>query len=474
MLRCSSDFLYTATISNCPGKLFEADMDSYVLSKLQSILCDFFNILQTKQKFQILCQEPKFSSICNWIIQYMITPFYQSILNDRINIENRCEYMKTLTALLNLGLFLNHQFPALYATSPFSFDPSPLTTLLVNPMEDSHLRDAGLTLLYSIHLIFPTQTLLAVANTVRDRTVFTWIWTTDLFNQPSVLIALKMRIKLLAARDQHMFIEILHSIHDALPNIYKNMTEQCITQLLSIISLCELKNNIDSNTVNEYTTTYVSLFQLLVSYYCSCEIIFDYLSSNTSISMQTYTSILSQSIDLYSNSVLYQYILPYIANNLSHFKKDGVSGDENEQALIDFIHDIAISYISRDNKYRDILVSQILFMNCINSMRHGYIETERFPEICAKLLRSEFNSSFPTTDQQSLSWLKLVFVENHFDTLRTRRALKDMITLCIYNHLGGISGQETINDANTMDNSQIDFSDPFIQQLFNVYVVLVR
>ena len=113
-------------------------------------------------------------------------------------------------------------------------------------------------------------------------------------------------------------------------------------------------------------------------------------------------------------------------------------------------------------------------MNCINSMRHGYIETERFPEICAKLLRSEFNSSFPTTDQQSLSWLKLVFVENHFDTLRTRRALKDMITLCIYNHLGGISGQETINDANTMDNSQIDFSDPFIQQLFNVYVVLVR
>ena len=57
------------------------------------------------------------------------------------------------------------------------------------------------------------------------------------------------------------------------------MTEQCITQLLSIISLCELKNSIspiltflsidiDSNTVNEYTTTYVSLFQLLVSYYC--------------------------------------------------------------------------------------------------------------------------------------------------------------------------------------------------------------
>ena len=51
----------------------------------------------------------------------------------------------------------------------------------------------------------------------------------------------------------------------------------------------------------------------------ACEIIFDYLSSNTSISMQTYTSILSQSIDLYSNSVLYQYILPYIANNVLCF-----------------------------------------------------------------------------------------------------------------------------------------------------------
>lgn len=206
MLRCSSDFLYTATISNCPGKLFEADMDSYVLSKLQSILCDFFNILQTKQKFQILCQEPKFSSICNWyivphdiitrIIQYMITPFYQSILNDRVSFSSLLFIFRStlkivantwrlwllssvfilypLHSFIDLGLFLNHQFPALYFIFLFSF-----YSLVMLPLLSLSIPLLLLHFLSTYILLYPTLSL------AHGRLSSPWCWIDPSLFHPS-------------------------------------------------------------------------------------------------------------------------------------------------------------------------------------------------------------------------------------------------------------------------------------------------
>ncbi|KAK8802002.1 hypothetical protein WA158_006397 [Blastocystis sp. Blastoise] len=468
ILRCSSDFLYTATISNQPGKIFEVDMDKYVLSKLQSILCDFFNILQTKQKFQVLCQESKFSSICNWIVQFMITPFYQAILNDRVNVENRCEYMKTLTGLLNLGIFLTQQYPDTFATSPFSFDPSPLTTLVVNPLEDSRIRENGLLLLYSIHIIFTHQTLLAVCNTVRDRYILTWLWTTAILSQSPALTALKMRIKLLHNRDSYIYIQVVHSINDALPNIQKDLTTEDIQQLLSVVKICSPTNDIDDSSTSEYTSTYVSLMQAFLQYFPNNSDIHSFLLT-TPLSLLSLSSIYSQTIDNYNNNTLYTYILPAISQKTLTFNPSGVSGDEGEQAIVDLLRDICTNYIEREKKDRDSNISRLLFLNSINCMRKGYIETERFPELCAKLLRLEYMSTSPlepVPETSSLYWIHLIFTEKYYDTLRTRHAFKDMISLCISKNTGGISGQGKEESTSTSDSN--NKNDPFVIQLFQI------
>ena len=157
-------------------------------------------------------------------------------------------------------------------------------------------------------------------------------------------------------------------------------------------------------------------------------------------------SITSPYLDTYSDHSLLRYFFPFLQQAvllllLSHsqigaMSVAGVSGNENDQDIVNLLRDLAVLLISSHTVNYD--VGFALFQCLLLAMRHGYIETERFPEITAKVVNfyAVKRSTIPaglTLDasiHDSISWIRGIFA-NSDDRHRDMRAIKEVVCVVL-------------------------------------------
>ena len=84
MVACTEDCFQTMFISYAPGVFTKPNMDYYVISSLMKAFRNILMILNTKPKFQILRDNPRFVQIMTWLQQSIIPQLVIGSKNDRV------------------------------------------------------------------------------------------------------------------------------------------------------------------------------------------------------------------------------------------------------------------------------------------------------------------------------------------------------------------------------------------------------
>lgn len=135
----------------------------------------------------------------------------------------------------------------------------------------------------------------------------------------------------------------------------------------------------------------------------------------------------------------------------------GVSGNEEDQDVINLLRDLAHFLLNSSTRPIDYTVGHELFLTLLLAMRRGYIETERFPEITANVISYYciLPSSYPRGTRfdalnESSKWIAEIFDDSD-DRLRDMRAITEVIGIV----LGINEVESTINSKVSSEVSEI-------------------
>ena len=84
IVACTEDCFQTMFISYAPGVFTKPNMDYYVISSLMKAFRKILMILNTKPKFQVLRDNPRFVPIMSWLQQCIIPQLVVGAKNDRV------------------------------------------------------------------------------------------------------------------------------------------------------------------------------------------------------------------------------------------------------------------------------------------------------------------------------------------------------------------------------------------------------
>ena len=148
-------------------------------------------------------------------------------------------------------------------------------------------------------------------------------------------------------------------------------------------------------------------------------------------------TIASPYVDLFDDTSLLHYLIPYLHATISKMSIAGVSGNEEDQDVINLLRDLTVSVLhsSRPINYD---VGYQLFRTLLLAMRRGYIETERLPELTACVIihftAKPGSLPAPTSPQFSLhdsrAWVGELFEDSN-DRVRDMRAIKEVICVVL-------------------------------------------
>lgn len=148
-------------------------------------------------------------------------------------------------------------------------------------------------------------------------------------------------------------------------------------------------------------------------------------------------SIASPYVDLFDDTSLLHYLIPSLHAAISKMSIAGVSGNEEDQDVINLLRDLTVSVLHA-SRVLNYDVGYQLFHLLLLAMRRGYIETERIPELTASVITfyamKPLSRSSPTSPQFSLqdscSWVSELFDDSN-DRLRDMRAIKEVICVLL-------------------------------------------
>ena len=110
------------------------------------------------------------------------------------------------------------------------------------------------------------------------------------------------------------------------------------------------------------------------------------------------TNVVATKADVLPESIWSHVVLPAIQTHISRMPLQGVSGDQLEQHVIDLLrHGVRVFYVDNAAVATPEL-GRSLFRTVIDAMRHGYIETERFPSLAATICARH-------ADEGAIGWL---------------------------------------------------------------------
>lgn len=148
-------------------------------------------------------------------------------------------------------------------------------------------------------------------------------------------------------------------------------------------------------------------------------------------------SVVSPYVDLFSDSSLLHYLMPYLHVAISKMSTAGVSGNEEDQDVIVLLRDLTVSLLDTSRPI-NFEVGYQLFHLLLLAMRRGYIETERIPALTACVIA--FYAGKPSTPpppgiprfslQGSGSWVSELFDDSN-DRVRDMRAIKEVICVLL-------------------------------------------
>ena len=85
-------------------------------------------------------------------------------------------------------------------------------------------------------------------------------------------------------------------------------------------------------------------------------------------------SIASPYIDLYNDNTLLRYLFPYLQTVISSMSIAGVSGNEEDQDIINLLRDVTLFLLNSSTRPINYEVGHMLFSTLLLAMRRGILK----------------------------------------------------------------------------------------------------
>jgi hypothetical protein len=227
--------------------------------------------------------------------------------------------------------------------------------------------------------------------------------------------------------------------------------EDAVCMILKACDSCQIKSSDLENSASERSHEFLETLSTLMEVYPnSKKLLCLALEPLTIEGIKTVAGWCNN----FSEQTWVDVLFPFIQSEMSKMGLEGVSGRPLEQEVVDLLRDCArIMYLNEGGKeLPSITFADELFLLVVTAIRHGYIETEGFPRIAAKMMiehahdnrklrgragESSGASGKVADKQEQLGglndsttlarWLHAAFDESICHKLKTRRAIHEIV-----------------------------------------------
>eukprot|EP00003_Mantamonas_plastica_P027564 TRINITY_DN5953_c0_g1_i2.p1 TRINITY_DN5953_c0_g1~~TRINITY_DN5953_c0_g1_i2.p1 ORF type:complete len:949 (-),score=329.99 TRINITY_DN5953_c0_g1_i2:128-2974(-) len=275
-----------------------------------------------------------------------------------------------------------------YTEFPFPVAVQPFLPSSVEPSYSQWIREEALKVLVDIGKSSPQakqDVLMSLARFGADYFAFDTFWSLGGSNAPEPVAVLIERCYAYINKDSStMPRELSQSLHQAIRKEDVSLAKDS-EMLAKILNIC---TQLQSEYKNEGTTYEYAQETLELLDDCIAQAPNDPVFLNIALNPLTLESldVVAGQVGGYSTENWLNILLPFINGELNKMQLAGVSGDQLEQQVIDLLRECArIFYINQDVSPSAEL-GKSLFLTILEAMRHGYVETERFSELGAKVI----------------------------------------------------------------------------------------
>lgn len=414
---CTKDALNHLLAFQYPGLLTNSRTDDFVVRSLMESIRKIIGIFIAKPKFHpIITSQDRI--IVNWIVENGI-PFLQGgSVKNGVPKSNKIEFLKTLKIVLDLGHFLKETAPQIFPDTPFTIDMNILLPTATNPGLDQIHRSAALDVLNAYGKLRPLEVIRSLSVYSTDGLALEPMWNNGAIKDSKCVEALIERVhkSTSSSLGSNFPQELMFSIHQAIKSRSINVPNH-INELISLLRACDASKSLYKEGESERSQEMIEcLHSMLSEYPDSIPLLTLALNPLTQESLTNVAGL----GDKFSPDTWLKFLLPFLNKEISRMSLQGVSGNMLEQEIIDFVREcVRIFYINKDQVPPYALGSS-LFSTILEAIRHGYIETERFPALAAMVCASHF-------EEGSLKWLEAALSPAICHTHKISRAIYEIL-----------------------------------------------
>lgn len=396
--------------------LLSPQTDEYVSKAMLGNFREVLQIFVIKPKFEAVLGVSDGASLLRWLKTDALPTASRGACNTMVPAAARVEFTRSLVSIVEVS---NNHLRKTPTDLPIYPDADAIVMLAINTDADQLLRTEALELLRAMVQAQRAAVVRGLATHGRDLMVLDPMWSLGAANDGPATEALYARIQKTPA-GKKFTLELLSSMLQAFAShdIETKKHRRVVLRILRLADgILESEYQEAENNVVERPTALLQCMNRFLADEPNDQEILNMLLEKVSVeSLQT----ASANTSLYSESTWMTVLLPFLDSRMQKMQLQGVSGSQIEQEYIDFVREGArIFYINGDVRPSPSL-GQKLFSTIIEAMRHGYIETERFPTVAALVVATHF-------DHSSADWLHPVLADAVCHNHKTTRAIGEMI-----------------------------------------------
>eukprot|EP00771_Trimastix_marina_P001599 gnl/Trimastix_PCT/2680.p1 GENE.gnl/Trimastix_PCT/2680~~gnl/Trimastix_PCT/2680.p1 ORF type:complete len:1221 (-),score=329.69 gnl/Trimastix_PCT/2680:86-3748(-) len=420
----TTQFLNSVLVLHRPDFLISPVLEGFVVKKITTALSKFARIFKEKPKFSNMLITNQGRTIVDFLQRVGVPQLETAALHDGAPMSNRIDYMGALRDLIQLGASIQAKAPTLYPQFPFMLHVEAIIPIAIQSAQEDSLRRSALTLLSALGNALGTHDVLRqLAAYACDRMLFDEMWPLGILDDAPTLKLLLDRLE----RASHnpasatLPLEFLASLNQAIRGHTFEVTEERVAPLLRVLEASDrtksaYKEVEEEHGVGERSQELLDVLSGLLSEHPNC---LPFLRlALTPLTLESLVTVVALT-DRFTHETWTRFLLPFLRGEIARMQMSGVSGKQLEQEVVNFVRECArIFYINQDRP-APVNLGHDLFAAILEAMRHGYIETERFPAIASVVLSRHINDG-------AAVWLQGALAPGVCSTRKTHRAVAEI------------------------------------------------
>ena len=445
IISCTTKLIYYLLVGSSPNFLLNNEVDEFITRNLLEKYSKLLSIMIDKPKFNTLLKKKEGYQI-KWEIKSAIAQLLmKGCLTATLTQTVRLEFFSCLLKTSDLSNNLKEEFP---------IDIKALVSLAVNEQEDSMERVGALDVLTSIANRSEKdreEISLLLANSAKDLLPLQRLWTLKAHQSQQVFQKIIERISSVSQRlkntgyqsiaERDLPSSLAFSLHEALKDkiLQVSGNERFIVNILKEIEKC-----------GESGTVLTEVLSTALHEDPDSETLLLYALNTENIENITNVSSLGEKFKV---DTWVRVIFPFLKQKLESFSLS-VSGSQKEQEIVNLLREGARVYYLSRVKSPSLEFGHVLLMRMSDAIKHGYIETERFTELCALVIKKHLQES-------SLDWLSYCLSDDICINHKVTRAIEDVVMRVL-----GVSTTSEFCNPSSFENQ-----DQVIQKLASISTV---